>query len=732
MTSKVFKKSFTLEDLNAQLSAEPKPAMDDTPSRSVEAISEHVSTDSDITQIHITDIQILSEDSVGFNITLNQPAQTDIHLELNTSDGIESIHEQDGSFTIDKGATEYLIEVQTTGETHIESLDTIYITLSDNHAGQDIQINQSMAILKIDSSDAPSEVPSEYNQSSTAELITDQAQESTNETSANTEHTPEDSLIVSDHPQAHEDNFDLDMSENQEGSPQHYTESDVASNTDVDSSEPTPQDNQAELLLNSSPATLADDETQQSSQQDISDNAGAPVISIQEVEVNDSGNANYELKVSHPSSEEIIISFSAQNGSTIVGGSGINGDAILKSVGTLTIEPGQTSANIELKGNGDHLSDQQAPMDLNLDFVSGGEGATLAKPSSNISLDSSDIPKVGIADIDAIEGNLAMFTISLDNPVESDTHIQFSTHHGCKISGGVGVAQEHFDQTSGELIIPAGELYGIIDVQTSLNQASSVGDELVIRLDSISSEQNVMIDAQQSSATLTDINQYNNIETAATKIVNDLPTNIEEASESLTQEPEPLQQAPIAQQNTINDHPSMINQPKVEEEHTAELNHEPEVIEASIASPIHIDQSLALGTLIDNPSEELLTSDSMAAISLINTSGIETMLFDESPLSFEDKQLLQDIEPGRNNTFEQFDVINQELGMTLNLSDVISNLPTLDQNIDVLSPLNDAQIEDFNHASMVNVESMPVINTAEFDDIMHQVDSISTNTNLFE
>lgn len=60
--------------------------------------------------------------------------------------------------------------------------------------------------------------------------------------------------------------------------------------------------------------------------------------------------------------------------------------------------------------------------------------------------------------------SIAAFTVTLSAPAAHDVRVDFTTVDGTAISGGNGVSEQDYGQTSGTLIIPAGQISGTIEV----------------------------------------------------------------------------------------------------------------------------------------------------------------------------------------------------------------------------------------------------------------------------
>ena len=72
--------------------------------------------------------------------------------------------------------------------------------------------------------------------------------------------------------------------------------------------------------------------------------------------------------------------------------------------------------------------------------------------------------------------SIAVFTVSLSSPATREVRVDFQTVDGSAISGGHGVDSGDYGQTSGTLVIPAGETYGTIEVMIQSDKIVE-GDE---------------------------------------------------------------------------------------------------------------------------------------------------------------------------------------------------------------------------------------------------------------
>ena len=78
--------------------------------------------------------------------------------------------------------------------------------------------------------------------------------------------------------------------------------------------------------------------------------------------------------------------------------------------------------------------------------------------------------------------SIAVFTVSLSSPALHDVRVDFKTIDGTAISGGSGVASADYGHTSGQLIIPAGQSSGTIEVTIFSDKLVEVDEHFFLTL----------------------------------------------------------------------------------------------------------------------------------------------------------------------------------------------------------------------------------------------------------
>lgn len=190
---------------------------------------------------------------------------------------------------------------------------------------------------------------------------------------------------------------------------------------------------------------------------------GDPVVSIGDatvVEGNDATTpATFVLNLSAESDRPVTVTWQTRDGSaTAPGDYGRRG-------GQEVFEPGETSRPVEIAVVGDRVVEEREAFTVEL---TGADGASIGVNPGIGTITDDDAeplppnPTVSLGDTAAIEGNgttRAVLTVTLDRTSGGDVIVPWAT-----TTGGTATAGEDFTATGGQLLIPAGETSGRIEV----------------------------------------------------------------------------------------------------------------------------------------------------------------------------------------------------------------------------------------------------------------------------
>ncbi|MBX3414228.1 MAG: hypothetical protein KF708_16190 [Pirellulales bacterium] len=175
-----------------------------------------------------------------------------------------------------------------------------------------------------------------------------------------------------------------------------------------------------------------------------------PKLSVGNVTVTEAvGNsiANFEVKLSHPSSEVVTVDVSTLG---LTATSGLDFQA---TAGTLTFQPGEVSKFFPVVVLDDFLDEDDEQFAIVLSNPSHAEGDGVQAVATIV--DNDDAPSISIEDTSVIEGNVgttnAQFFVNLSSPSGKTISVSYST------SDGTALAGSDYTATSGVVVFAPGE-----------------------------------------------------------------------------------------------------------------------------------------------------------------------------------------------------------------------------------------------------------------------------------
>lgn len=168
-----------------------------------------------------------------------------------------------------------------------------------------------------------------------------------------------------------------------------------------------------------------------------------------------SGNQQFNVNLSNPSSQTITVSFANFNGGATAGS-----DYVATS-GTLTFNPGETSKIVPVQVNGDNVDETNETYTVNLSIPT---NATISDDQGVGTITDDDGPTLSIGSASVTEGNTgfvnAVFTVTLSAASPQDIVVNYSTTNGTATS--FSDFQGAFSST---LFIPAGSTSATLNVR---------------------------------------------------------------------------------------------------------------------------------------------------------------------------------------------------------------------------------------------------------------------------
>ncbi len=218
-------------------------------------------------------------------------------------------------------------------------------------------------------------------------------------------------------------------------------------------------------LTNAVGATIADGQGLGT----IIDNEAPIVITIDDVTVFEGDTAVFTVSLSGPSATPVTVNYGSTDGSANAPGDyGAVG-------GTVTFAPGETTQNIVVNTNQDDISENDENYFINL---SSAVGATIADPQGvGTIIDDEQGLQIIINDVTVMEGQTAVFTVSLSGPTNAPVTVQYATANGTALDGA------DFNGTTGTItFLPGGPLTQTVSVPTVQDQVPEGTENFFVNL----------------------------------------------------------------------------------------------------------------------------------------------------------------------------------------------------------------------------------------------------------
>ncbi|MFB2896535.1 Calx-beta domain-containing protein, partial [Aerosakkonemataceae cyanobacterium BLCC-F50] len=208
------------------------------------------------------------------------------------------------------------------------------------------------------------------------------------------------------------------------------------------------------------------------------DAAPPSTISISNPNPQNEGNSgtvahNFEVSLSNPSSQVIVVNYDTTDGSANFADADYN-----RSYGNLVFKPGETKKTITVTSNGDNRYEANETFNVNL---SDPINATIAKATAIGTINNDDsFPGIAIADVSQNEGNSGTtnfnFAVTLSNPSYQTVSVNYAT------ADGISVASKDYNSTSGVLTFNPGEITKNISVAVIGNTVAETNKNFLVNL----------------------------------------------------------------------------------------------------------------------------------------------------------------------------------------------------------------------------------------------------------
>ena len=197
----------------------------------------------------------------------------------------------------------------------------------------------------------------------------------------------------------------------------------------------------------------------------ITDNDGAPVLSLEDVTVTEGADAEFEVSLGAASELEVTVSYATADDTA-------DEDDYTSASGTLTFEAGDRAKTITVTTEDDDL-DEAASEQFKLTLSSAGN-ATLDGDQATLEKlgkieDNDDPPVLSLEDVTVTEGADVEFEVSLDAESELEVTVSYATADDT-------ADEDDYTSASGTLTFEAGDLAKTITVTTEdddLDEAAS-------------------------------------------------------------------------------------------------------------------------------------------------------------------------------------------------------------------------------------------------------------------
>jgi hypothetical protein len=432
-----------------------------------------ITNDDPIPDVSIDDQSIAEGDAgtstLTFNVTLSHPSSDTVTVDYTTDDGTASVADGDydtasGTVTFDPGQTTQTVDVTINGDTTHEADETFTVDLSNpGNAG----IADGSGLGTITNDDQVPDIS--IDDQSVAEGDAGTSTLTFNVTLSN----PADQIVT------------VDYTTNDGAATVADGDYDTASGTVTFDPGQTTQT--VDVTINGDTTNEADEtftlDLSNPTNANILDGSGLGTITnddqVPDVSIDDQsiteGNSGtstmtFNVTLSNPSDQTVTVEYTTNDGSATTADSDYNAAA-----GTVTFNPGETAATVDVTINGDttHESDETFTVDL-----SNASNANLLDDSGQGTiLDDDAAPTISVADASVAEGNVGDTTLSFDVTLSvalpGVVTVDYTTNDGTAT-----VANGDYDTTSGTLTFGAGETTKTVGV-TVHGDTTYEADELL-------------------------------------------------------------------------------------------------------------------------------------------------------------------------------------------------------------------------------------------------------------
>ena len=239
----------------------------------------------------------------------------------------------------------------------------------------------------------------------------------------------------------------------------------------------------------------------------ILDEGDQPVVSISNSgSVNEGDTAIFTISLSKVSTKDITVRIDTSDGTALVGD---DYHALASAEQVVVIPAGTLAVDVEVRTIDDAL--HEFPEDFHMDLLSADHANIDVNQSSVTIVDNDNQPRVSIASTgDVIEGNTAVFTISLSEVSGRDVTVAVNTSDGTALVGDDYHALVSTEQT---VVIPAGTLSVDVEVRTIDDALDEFPEDF--HMDLLSAD-HANIDVNQSNVTIVDNDNQPRVSIAST------------------------------------------------------------------------------------------------------------------------------------------------------------------------------------------------------------------------
>ena len=208
-------------------------------------------------------------------------------------------------------------------------------------------------------------------------------------------------------------------------------------------------------------------------------------------------NGQFGFSLSNPSDTDTVVNYS-------IGGEATSGEDFAPLSGTVTILAGEVTAFVDVSVLDDSILEETETLTVTIDSVVGDSDIRVgAANTGDITITDDDAAALSIAatDPDAAEpGDNSQFTVSLTNPSDQDTVVDYSVT-------GLAIAGEDFTPLSGTVTILAGETSATINVSVLDDNILEGTETVVVTLDGYIGDPDITIDPAANSDTVTIVDE---------------------------------------------------------------------------------------------------------------------------------------------------------------------------------------------------------------------------------